>query len=258
MSAAPADPAATVVVARACADDTFEVFLVKRHGKSGFMAGAHVFPGGRVDDDDASFDHDRFAVAAIRETWEETGVLLARSESGLPLTTRAPIDAVAARVVSGLSFAQALTAVGLLPDVELLTPIAWWITPEAEPRRYDTRFFFATVPSLQRHTATADGTEVVEGEWLTPHAALEAYRSGRITLSPPTLVTLEELAPLKLGQVRQHRWPTRAVRPVVNEVEGALVLALPGDPLHDVAEPVWPERTRIVQGDDRRFRSAKA
>jgi 8-oxo-dGTP pyrophosphatase MutT (NUDIX family) len=258
MSVAPADPAATVVVARACADDTFEVFLVKRHRRSGFMAGAHVFPGGRVDDEDATFDADRFAVAAIRETWEETGVLLARPESGLPLTTMAPIDALAARIASGLSFAQALMAVGLLPDVELLTPIAWWITPEVEPRRYDTRFFFAVVPPLQRHTATADGSEVVDGEWLTPQNALAAYSAGRITLSPPTLVTLEELAGLTLSEVRRHPWPSRAVRPVVNDVGGALVLALPGDPLHDVDIAVWPHRTRIVQGDDRRFRSAKA
>jgi len=261
MSTAPAHPAATVVVARVVPKDegAFEVFLVKRHGKSGFMAGAHVFPGGRVDDDDASFDADRFAVAAIRETFEETGILLARHESGLPMTTPSPKDAVTARVAEGDPFAHALKASGLLPDVEALVPIGWWITPEAEPKRFDTRFFFALCPSAQRHDAVADGSEVVEGVWLTPKAALEQYERGTLALAPPTLVTLEELAPLSLAEVRTHRWPRRAIRPVVAEVDGAMVLALPGDPLHDLSDPkdaCWPHRTRLLVLDGGKFRSA--
>ena len=256
MTVADARPAATVVLARTLIDDAFEVFLVTRHGRAGFMAGAHVFPGGGVDDDDAAFDKDRLAVCAIRESWEETGVLLAHSESGLALTTLDPINAVSARLASGMSFREAMTSIGLLPDVDLLTPIGWWMTPEGEPRRYDTRFFFAVVPPLQRHSAVVDGDEVVEGDWFTPQAALDAYAAGTITLSPPTLVTLEELAPLTLPQVREKVWPTKLVRPVMSEVGGEIVLALPGDPLHDVAEAVWPHRTRVVGGARRPFRSA--
>lgn len=255
-----AAPAATVVVARVVPDEGqggFEVYLVKRHGKSGFMAGAHVFPGGRVDDDDAGFDVDRFAVAAIRETWEECGVLLARPESGLPLTTRAPIDAVAARGAAGEPFRHALLAAGLVPDVDALVPIAWWITPEAEPKRFDTRFFFAVVPPLQRHDAGVDGHEVTEGAWFTPRAALDAYEQGTITLAPPTLVTLEDLAAhASVDDVRAARWPLRAVRPILGDEDGRLVLALPGDPRHEVSEPLWPARTRIVVDDQGRFRSA--
>ncbi len=266
-----AAPAATVVVARVLPltqvtgrggpkdDGAFEVFLVKRHGKSGFMAGAHVFPGGRVDDDDCSFDADRFAVAAIRETFEETGVLLVRHDSGLPMTTRAPKDAVIARIAAGEPFAHAVRAAGLVPDVDALAPIGWWITPEAEPKRFDTRFFFAVVPPLQRHDAAADGTEVTEGVWMTPSAALESYAKGAIALAPPTLVTLEELAPLSTSTVRSHPWPRRAVRPLITtDDKGNALLALPGDPLHDVKDACWPHRTRIVIEDGGRFRSAVA
>lgn len=257
---APALPAATVVVARVLPRDegAFEVFLVKRHGKSGFMAGAHVFPGGRVDDDDTAFDADRFAVAAIRETFEETGVLLARHESGLPMTSRSPKDAVVAHIAGGEGFAHALKASGLVPDTESLVPIGWWITPEQEPKRFDTRFFFALVPSLQRHDAAADGTEVTEGDWMTPRAALDAYAKGTLSLAPPTMVTLEELAPLTVDAVRSHAWPRRAIRPVITEVDGAMVLALPGDVLHDVKDAAWPHRTRIVMADGKRFTSAVA
>ena len=254
---AKALPAATMVVARACPEDTFEVYLVKRHGRSGFMAGAHVFPGGRVDDDDSGFDNDRFAVCAIRETWEETGMLLAKPESGLPLTTDGPLMAFDARMVTGEPFNIGLMAAGLLPDVDSLVDIGWWLTPEAEPRRFDTRFFFGVVPPPQRHRADPDGLEVTEGEWFTPQAALDAARDGRIKLAPPTLVTLEELAPLKLSQVKDHAWPKKVVCPLITEENGKVVLALPGDPLHAVKEAVWPHRTRVVAAEEGRFVSAK-
>lgn len=252
-------PAATVVVARACPDDTFEVFLVRRHGKSGFMAGAHVFPGGKIDEDDRRFgdEVDPFAIGAIRETFEETGVLLARPESGLPLSSTGPIEAVSARLTSGEPFSHALGRAGLLPDLAALIPIAWWITPAQEPRRFDTRFFFALVPAVQRHRAMADGVEVEDGVWLSPLAALERYRDGALRLAPPTLVTLEELAELPLSRVARHPWPLAPVEPAITEVDGRLVLALPGDPLHPVKTPVWPHRTRIVTDDDGHFASAR-
>jgi 8-oxo-dGTP pyrophosphatase MutT (NUDIX family) len=251
-------PAATIVLARVIPDDGFEVFLVKRHGRSGFMAGAHVFPGGKVDADDALPEQDPFAICAIRETFEECGVLLARPESGLPLSTHDPIDAVTARVAAGEPFAFALHAVGLVPDVEALTPLAWWVTPEAEPRRYDTRFFFAVVPPLQRQSARADGVEVEDGVWLTPTQALQQAHEGTIRLAPPTLVTLEELAPLTLSLVRAKAWPITPICPVLHNVDGELVLALPGDPLHPEQDGVWPERTRVVASGPGRFASAKA
>lgn len=236
----PALPAATVVLARVVPDlgqGAFEVYLVKRNGRSGFMAGAHVFPGGRVDEDDHGFDADAWAVAAIRETWEEAGVLLARPESGLPLATRGPVDAVAARIAADEPFGHALRATGLVPAVDELVPIGWWITPEAEPKRFDTRFFFAVVPPSQRDAAGVDGGEVIEGAWLTPRAALDAYTARALTLAPPTMVILEELAAhATVDAVRAARWPLQAVRPILGDEDGRLVLALPGDPRHEVSD----------------------
>lgn len=259
MTVAPPVPAATIVLARVIPDDGFEVFLVKRHGRSGFMAGVHVFPGGKLDDDDAGHDLDPFSVCAIRETFEETGVLLARPESGLPLSTRDPIDAVVARVAAGEPFSHALRRAGLVPDVEGLRAIGWWVTPEAEPRRYDTRFYFAAVPALQRQSAVADGGEVEDGVWLTPADALRQAGAGEIRVAPPTLVTLEELAPLRFPEVWSHRWPDDVpVCPVLQEQGGEIVLALPGDPLHPEPRMVWPHRTRVVAAAGGRFRSAKA
>jgi 8-oxo-dGTP pyrophosphatase MutT (NUDIX family) len=248
-------PAATIVLARVLPDDAFEVFLVKRHGRSGFMAGAHVFPGGKLDPQDGAFDFDAAAVCAIRETFEECGVLLARPESGLPLTTYGPIDAVTARTAAGEPFSFALSAAGLVPDVEALVPLSWWVTPEAEPRRYDTRFFFAVVPPLQRHCAQADGVEVDDGRWFTPRAALEEAEASRIRLAPPTMVTLEELASLTLTQARTTAWPQRPICPVLHDDGGEVVLALPGDPLHPEPEPIWPTRRRVVAVGPGRFAS---
>jgi 8-oxo-dGTP pyrophosphatase MutT (NUDIX family) len=214
-------PAATVIIARPVAGG-FEVLLVKRHGKSGFMAGAHVFPGGRVDDADAG--PDRFVSAAVRETMEEARVSLAASA---------------------------------------LTPWSWWITPREEPKRFDTRFFLAEVPADT--VAVVDEHEAVAFAWLTPRAALSAYSAGEIVLAPPTLATLEDLAPFaSLADARAAvTLPLRAVCPrIVSGVgsgagsgDDGLVLALPGDPLHDERERVFPHRTRIVMNAAGRFES---
>jgi 8-oxo-dGTP pyrophosphatase MutT (NUDIX family) len=256
-------PAATIILCRPRANE-FEVLLVKRHGKSGFMAGAHVFPGGKVDPEDKTWDlpvarliddvadaatATGLVVAAIRETFEECGVLLAKHESGLPLSDTAPIDVVVARIHSGESFSEAMKGAGLVPDLDALAPLSWWITPLAEPRRYDTRFFLARVPTWQR--AIVDGREVTEGAWLTPKAALDAYRRGTVVLAPPTLATIEDLASFAVidEAKRAVRRPLRPICPVLHTTDSGVVLALPGDPLHDVKERAFMRRTRIVQRD---------
>lgn len=271
-------PAATVVVVREGARDPLEVFLVKRHGRSGFMAGAHVFPGGRVDEGDRAFAErlsDRlleaaaahldqalptveaaaFALAAVRETAEECGLLLARDAGGaLPGADVA--DEVFRALQAGEPFAALLSARGLVPDLEALAPLAWWITPEAEPKRFDTRFFLARAPSEQR--ARADLKETTEGEWLSPLAALSAYEAGRIHLAPPTLATLEDLAPCdSFDAARQTALrPARPCCPKLIPGDEGLVLALPGDPLHDEPErALRGERTRVVMTPEGRFRS---
>lgn len=277
----PPRPAATVVVARPAAGaDAFEVFLVKRHGRAGFLAGAHVFPGGRVDEEDralaerlppeiavrarsliddgqAPAEALAFAVAAVRETVEECGLLLARDEAGAPVSARVAEEVFAA-LHEGASFAAEIKRRRLVLDLERLSLLAWWITPEAEPKRFDTRFFLAEAPPAQR--ARADRKETTEGEWLSPRAALRAYAEGRIRLAPPTLATLEDLADdgdLDTARAKVPR-PLRPICPKLIDEGDGLVLALPGDPLHDEREPALPRaRTRIVLLSEGRFSSAR-
>ncbi|WP_456425355.1 NUDIX hydrolase [Rhodocaloribacter sp.] len=259
-------PAATVLVCRP-AGDGFEVFMVKRHGKSVFMPSVHVFPGGRVEEGDFALarslppearaaarldglDDDvtaaAFGVAAVRETAEECGLLLARDRAG-----RRPSAATARRVFEalrdGASFAELLAETEAAPDLAALHPFAWWITPDFEPRQYDTRFFVAEAPPGQE--ATFDDVETTEGLWLAPAEAVARFRSGAIRLAPPTLASLELLA--EAGSPRAALdaviRPIRPVRPrIVEDAGGAPVLVLPGDPLYPDGEPrVLPHRTRF-------------
>ena len=269
---APAEPrdAATVLVLRDAAGGGFEVFMVRRHGKSGFMAGAHVFPGGKLDDadrdpalltralgrsaeecaaalgeDDAPTAAGLFA-AAIRETFEEAWVLLAE---GVEPAERPALHAAREALQRGertlLSVAEELD---LRPRFDALVPQARWITPVVEPRRYDTRFFLADAPPAQE--AAHDRRETTAGEWLGPGAALDAEREGRISLPPPTYRTLQWLAEFDtadaaLAAARERTPPT--LQPVFHDPgDGAFVLALPGDPLHPVSEPAFAGPTRFV------------
>lgn len=266
-------PASTVVLCRPAATG-FELFLVKRHGRSGFMAGAHVFPGGRVDDDDGALgaclpealrkaaaemldglDEKRapaFCVAAVRETAEECGLLLARSENGEPVAPERAARVIE-RLRGGMSFSSALSDEALVPDVSALRPLAWWITPKAEPKRFDTRFFLALAPAGQ--APRVDEHEATEGAWFTPRAALDAYADGAIRLAPPTLATLEDLAEhddIERAASAVER-PLEPIEPVLHQGDDGLVLALPGDPLHERATGVSPRRTRIVLDDNGRF-----
>lgn len=263
-------PAATVIVVRPegpAPGAPLCVYLVKRHGRSGFMAGAHVFPGGRVDESDAGLfrglgDEGRararallpgvaeeqalaFAGAAIRETAEECGLLLAKTAQGAPASAEVAHDVFHA-LKAGAAFGALLDERNLLPDVEALASFSWWVTPEAEPKRYDTRFFLAAAPAGQ--LAGIDEHEVTEGDWMTAESALARYRAKEILLAPPTLATLEDLvgATSLESAAAAGSGPGARIEPqLVPEPE--LVLALPGDPLHPVAEPVWPERrSRIV------------
>lgn len=274
---APARPAATVVLCRAGSSGALELFLVKRHGRAGFMAGAHVFPGGRVDDDDATLGaglaaaaraHARalvpavpeevalgFCIAAIRETAEECGLVLARDAGGA-LVTAAEAAHVVDEMAGGHSFGDALTQTGLRPDVEALHALAWWITPEAEPKRFDTRFFLAAAPDDQ--VPRVDAREATEGAWFRPDDALVAYRNGALRLAPPTLATLEDLVSAHtIDDARAMvSLPLTPIDPELIALdEGGMMLALPGDPLHSRPLERAPHRTRFVLEGDGRFAS---
>jgi 8-oxo-dGTP pyrophosphatase MutT (NUDIX family) len=219
--AVPRD-AATVILIREDASG-IEAFLLRRTAELEFAPGAYVFPGGSVDARDAdpgvgwagpgpadfaalldvSPDRARALVcAAVRETFEESGVLLAGPSQDELAGDSAVLAADRHALLTGsASLAEVLARRGLILRTDLLTPWARWITPEVSPRRFDTWFFAAALPSGQTATAApegfadhADPGESESGTWMRPAAALEAAQAGQITLLPPTAVTLGELA----------------------------------------------------------------
>jgi 8-oxo-dGTP pyrophosphatase MutT (NUDIX family) len=200
-----------------------EAFLLRRTAELEFAPGACVFPGGSVDERDADPGigwvgpaPEDFAAqldvpperaralvcAAIRETFEESGVLLAGSSAegatGLVGDSAALAADRHALLTGTTTLGEVLGRRGLVLRTDLLTPWARWITPEVSPRRFDTWFFAAALPAGQTATAApeghADPGESESGTWLRPAAALEAAQAGEITLLPPTAVTLRELA----------------------------------------------------------------
>ncbi len=215
--APPSGPklASTVMLLRDLPSGGIEVFLVKRSGKSSFMGGAYVFPGGKVDADDGSAEieaavlpetltqaaarlGDRRAalslgVAAVREVLEEAGVLLGRGpgrQAPEPATIRAAREALNDRQAR---FSDLAKGAAWELDLSLLEPWSHWITPSREPKRFDTRFYVARAPAEQQ--ASSDRYETTDAVWLSPSVALERHAALEIFLPPPTLVNLLELAP---------------------------------------------------------------
>ncbi|MCB9763640.1 MAG: NUDIX domain-containing protein [Alphaproteobacteria bacterium] len=256
MSSTPR-PASTVVLLRDSSAGP-EVFMVKRSAKSAFMPHVYVFPGGRVDPDDAAVpaqggadnrdrmgisDADAYMIAAIRETLEEAGVLLARG----PLD---PGDRDAVRL-GERPFAALARARDWILDLDRLVYWAWWITPEVEPRRYDTRFFVASVP--RGVDAIHDDHEVVDSAWWTLDEVLARFDAGALNLAPPTWITLHELSTFTrvedaLAAGRQRRPPAIMPRAKLNEDHSVSIL-LPGDPEHPSDTPVeGPTRLTLRAG----------
>ena len=214
----PAQPklASTVMLVR---DDEgpLEVFMLRRASSMAFAPSMHVFPGGGVERRDAEdelpwagpaveewaevFGTDEasarmLVAAAIREIFEETGVLLASPASGEAET--AHLDAAVAADLRGrlvrheVGFGQVLLEHHLVLRSDLLRYRAHWITPEVEPRRYDTRFFVAALPPGQQ--PDGETSEADLSEWVHPRDVLGAFGDGDVMLMPPTLVCLEQLA----------------------------------------------------------------
>jgi 8-oxo-dGTP pyrophosphatase MutT (NUDIX family) len=200
--------AATVVLLRSVPEGGFEAYVIRRAASMAFASGMYAFPGGGVDPADAHQelswagspprlgrppDETQAVVcAAAREVFEETGVLLAGYD---PETTVNGGDWEADRgalVRREVPFAELLTRRGLVLRADLLGAWARWITPEFEPRRFDTYFFVAALPAGQ-------GTRDVSGEadhtmWVRPADAVARYAAGEIAMLPPTVVMLRELA----------------------------------------------------------------
>ena len=179
---APLRLAATVLLVRD-GPDGLQVFMVTRHRQIEFASGALVFPGGGVDPADRAFageDIERISrVAAIRETYEECGVLLARPRGG------------GALAASAAPFHERVLGEELELSLDALTLFAHWITPPILPKRFDTRFYIVAAPADQ--TAVHDGGEAVDSIWIEPRRALEDATRGRYALVLPTRLNLELL-----------------------------------------------------------------
>jgi 8-oxo-dGTP pyrophosphatase MutT (NUDIX family) len=214
-SAAVPRPAATVMVLRD-RPGGLEVLLLQRATSTPFVPGAHVFPGGAVDE--ADHDHEdvveglsldeadellgvegggrAFWLTAVRECLEEAGVVLAVDHEGRPVDGEHPVfvdlDATRTALEAGTrTLAEVYRQHGLRVPLGQVAYVSNWVTPEPAPRRYDARFFAAAMPEGQR--AGADGWEAVAAEWWKPSAALADWQAGRIELIEPTVVSLELL-----------------------------------------------------------------
>jgi 8-oxo-dGTP pyrophosphatase MutT (NUDIX family) len=232
------------------------VFLVRRHDNVAFMGGAHVFPGGRVDDADHLADPERwcdgvgaaiarmpgrseeqaiaFHVAAIRELFEEAGVLLARDRQGFLAQDEGRLDGYRREMLGHrLTMRDLAEGEGLRLALDALALFGHWVTPEIETRRFDTYFFFAIAPDVQE--ATHDEHETTQGTWIYPQEALERCRRGEMALPPPTWTTLRAMSQRR-DVDDAWAWassqPVVRVQPrVVERADGARIIALPGDPL---------------------------
>lgn len=234
-SYAEARPAATVIVLRE--GDPFEFLLLRRNDKVAFMAGSYVFPGGRLD----AADHPAAGSALDPPTFTD---LTAAEEAAY---RRAAVREVMEEANVAIEPAD-------------LAPLAHWVTPEIEIRRYDTRFFLARLPAGQnpRH----DDGEMTALEWMSPKAAIEKFERRELLLPPPTWTTIRQLE--KWSSIDDvFAWARR--RTVVRVMPGFIktdtltMLTLPGDPLFPTI-PGWdvPEETRFVLEGGARWQPLKA
>lgn len=265
----PPVAAATVMVVRD-GSAGLEVLLVRRHGNSGVLGGVHVFPGGKLDAADSAVAPDwldtapavcRHAlaepgldpaiavglhVAALRETFEECGLLLGLGTAW---------DRVREHTQAGAAFAAALRRQGLPLAVSCLLPWSRWVTPRqpsVTKKRFDTRFFVAPAPAGQ--DAVHDAFEATEAVWMAPREGLERYWAGEIDLAPPQIMSLSQLAPL--GDVAQvldtaRSRPPALIAPEPFDEDGCRVICYPGDPRHSIAERAWTGPTRLIYRNQR-------
>lgn len=252
--AAAAVPAATVLLVRDGARG-LEVFLVERHRRVDFATGALVFPGGKVEAADASpalrermtgagelsAEAAALRAAAIRETFEESGVLLARARGESALLSAERVRALEPHRRRVERDAETLAELAREESLELacdaLVPFAHWITPEGLPKRFDTHFFLAAAPEDQ--AALHDGAESVDSLWLPPSEALAEAEAGRRTVIFPTRMNLRKLA--RAGSATEALETARAepvvtVCPWVAKTETGPVVRIPEGAGYDVLE----------------------
>lgn len=252
-------PSATVILADEArgGDDPFAVFLLRRNDSSSFMPGRYVFPGGRVEPADGSdpMAAATLARAALRELFEEAGVLLAHGRAPDP-ERLAEVRRALQRDLTTLDLA--MDKLSMRPAPAALVPYARWITPQARKHRFDTTFFVAAMPTNQE--ARADERETTEGLWLSPAQALADNQAGKVVLAPPLVRILGGLAgfgglgPLlegghDLAPVMPVLWAEGDMRVILFPDDDDYRLGMPGDPGHLGREVAAGRATRLVHRD---------
>ena len=254
MDEIPARPAATIVVIRN-ENSVPEILMLRRNSAALSATGAHVFPGGGVDESDRDVVQQELLVgldeaaarrrlhlpedalayycAALRELFEEAGILLAVSGPRPDCALDATTVAVGRRELrSGdVSWAQFLVREGLYLDLSGVAYLAHWVTREGRARRFDTRFFLARAPDGQ--VASPDDGEVVEHDWVSAADALKRHRRGKWALLYPTQRILELLSSFaNLDDVLAYAARTEVVRVQPQEIDrdGVMIVVGPGDP----------------------------
>ena len=258
---AVARPAATVVILRD-GRQGLEVFMVVRHHEIDFASGALVFPGGKVDwqdkdgawsefagSPDATIER-AFVVAAARETFEEAGLVLARraGEAGLmdADAARRLVETYRARLIVGsVTFLDVVRGENLRLAADLMVPFAHWITPQNQPKRFDTQFLLVSAPVEQ--LGAHDGGESVEGFWIAPKAALREAQAGTRTLLFPTHMNLLKLA--RFANVAEaveaaRQTPIVSVMPRVERTATGRTLHIPATAGYGVTEWTVPSLKR--------------
>jgi 8-oxo-dGTP pyrophosphatase MutT (NUDIX family) len=227
-------PAATLLLVRDA--PTFEVLMVERHHQIDFASGALVFPGGKVaagDSDPRWADHitgaddlstaDRaLQISAIREGFEESGLLLAyRRAKGAGLARDADIAPIAplrdAIAKGEASFLEAVASVDLVLALDQVLVFAHWITPKGMPKRFDTWFYLARAPEGQ--TALHDGGEAVDSVWIAPNDAVAAAQRGERKIIFPTRLNLELLGRALTASEALAQTKARAIKTVEPWIE---------------------------------------
>ena len=250
-------PASTVLIVRE--GDSVEVLMLRRSLRSDFVGGAYVFPGGGVDEGDVALADFvvglddvtasarlglasgglAYYAAALRELFEEAGLLIACDENGECVVPTAPqaqrlSEHRAAMNARAAHLDELLDEFSWRLDVRAMEYLAHWVTPVGPPRRYDTRFFVVAAPSGQ--VAAHDEGETVAARWVSPTEALAAHERDELEMIFPTIRTLQEIAEFEhVADILAHAAQSRPVRrePRLIERDGVLVPVLPGDPGFD-------------------------
>ncbi|MEO8363345.1 MAG: NUDIX hydrolase [Ilumatobacteraceae bacterium] len=262
----PIRPAATVMLIRDCNAAAFEVFMLRRTLSAAFAKGMYVFPGGRVDEGDSASELENLCdglsdelassllqvpsgglaywVAAIRECFEEAGVLLARQDSSQEILRFDNPDVVAKFALARQQINDGkLTLIELCirENLHLVTDsihyVSHWITPVGESRRFDTRFFVARAPQAQE--PLHDDSETIASLWVEPSDALFRREQGELAMIPPTIKNLEFLAEHPstadvLVAASKIGVPTTILPRLRTDSDGKVIgIVLPGQPGYD-------------------------